>query len=661
MAFDPLAWARNWWGGAQTEPGTAPAPSMAAGLLASLRERNAAFPGRELLNGHAEKELKTERIAVGPKNVIIPAFLPFYDNLTQETPAMRLAYGKMAEENSYVKASLDKRVNGVAALDLTVRPAQVSKNLKDEAKACAKFFEWQLTRAHVGGLAQFVETLLRPALVFGLSISDQQIQSASEGEQWGRWFCRELKPKQYMRDCVLQLDDYYNVVGLLGLMFNGGTEFGPSGFLIHTNRKANVLGLPTGSSELRSCYFSAWAWHTVQVVRLIFLQIQAQPIAVAQIPKAEAGQTQIILQTLIDMFKRKSIVVPEGVLVSALNIAGSAAATYDQALQGYERDITTAINGSSMSTLQGSTDRQRGDSQVHQEEADLPVWRDACAINWLINDPVNGFVKGIGGLNYPRELHPTIEFAGVDLEKMQNELKIDTGIKALGYEQDETKLSERYNRDLHKASVPVGGALSPGMGPQVGPDGKPVPPEPGKGDTDAIKAPKIDKMAEHDVSDEKRDEGGKWTAGGGSATKEESDFHLWANTGYHSKGEIRREGKRRGLHGGIANRIVEARQKRDRDYEAEQEIKDKEHDEKVPQVFDHVDAELKKIGAKLDNESESGSRYYTLPSGDKVRVADHPANAATSNWMENNSVAEIRVDKRKRWEQNLKDVVAPET
>lgn len=49
-------------------------------------------------------------------------------------------------------------------------------------------------------------------------------------------------------------------------------------------------------------------------------------------------------------------------------------------------------------------------------------------------------------------------------------------------------------------------------------------------------------------------------------------------------------------------------------------------------------------GATLSDTSESGSRYYTLNDGTKVRVSDHAPNAATQNWIDNNGVEDIRTD-----------------
>lgn len=61
-------------------------------------------------------------------------------------------------------------------------------------------------------------------------------------------------------------------------------------------------------------------------------------------------------------------------------------------------------------------------------------------------------------------------------------------------------------------------------------------------------------------------------------------------------------------------------------------------------VFTECTAKLLAMGATLYHESESGSRYFELAGGLRVRVADHAPNEKTAAWIGRNEVAEIRVD-----------------
>jgi putative phage-type endonuclease len=62
-------------------------------------------------------------------------------------------------------------------------------------------------------------------------------------------------------------------------------------------------------------------------------------------------------------------------------------------------------------------------------------------------------------------------------------------------------------------------------------------------------------------------------------------------------------------------------------------------------------------GATLIDESESGSRYFEMAGGLTIRLADHPANDATSRWMDRKEVFEIRIDSNE-WQEQLNVIVA---
>jgi hypothetical protein len=55
----------------------------------------------------------------------------------------------------------------------------------------------------------------------------------------------------------------------------------------------------------------------------------------------------------------------------------------------------------------------------------------------------------------------------------------------------------------------------------------------------------------------------------------------------------------------------------------------KPSDEDIQQILLDTHRRLVKDGATLEKESDSGSRYYTMPDGQKIRVSDHAPNAAT--------------------------------
>lgn len=71
-----------------------------------------------------------------------------------------------------------------------------------------------------------------------------------------------------------------------------------------------------------------------------------------------------------------------------------------------------------------------------------------------------------------------------------------------------------------------------------------------------------------------------------------------------------------------------------------------------------VTAALISRGATLYAESESGSRYFDMAGGLRIRVADHEANEKTDAWMQRNEVAEVRLD-AEDWRGQLEAITGP--
>ncbi len=69
---------------------------------------------------------------------------------------------------------------------------------------------------------------------------------------------------------------------------------------------------------------------------------------------------------------------------------------------------------------------------------------------------------------------------------------------------------------------------------------------------------------------------------------------------------------------------------------------------------------LLSMGATLYHESESGSRYFELSGGLRVRVADHPPNERTAAWMGRGEVAGVRVDEP-YWDDQLEAITGNDT
>lgn len=102
---------------------------------------------------------------------------------------------------------------------------------------------------------------------------------------------------------------------------------------------------------------------------------------------------------------------------------------------------------------------------------------------------------------------------------------------------------------------------------------------------------------------------------------------------------------------------VPAKSKRGKKAEAAEEAESPEPAEIDVAAIAEIDAALLGIGATFKARSPAGSRYYNL-SMSTVRVSNHDANEKTEEWIENQSVMEIRVD-QPNWREQLEAIVWP--
>src|SRR5271166_5264502 len=79
-----------------------------------------------------------EKMASGPRAVLLPWFLPFFDDQSGETNEMRLAYRQMIQRCPVTKGAMLGKIFGVAALDIKITP--VSDDPGDIE--VAEFIEW---------------------------------------------------------------------------------------------------------------------------------------------------------------------------------------------------------------------------------------------------------------------------------------------------------------------------------------------------------------------------------------------------------------------------------------------------------------------------------------------------------------------------------------
>lgn len=440
-------------------------PGQARGLLPLLRSVGGWLGPRLSRGTPADIELRSEKVAGGPRNIVLPNFLPFYDDPTGETLAMRRAYRQMLVDPN-VKAAVLSKVLGVAALDLQVQPAN-KKSQRDQE--VAEFVKWTLTERVQDCLPGLVWAVLSGGLIDGYSVAEKVWQPEERGRYAGKIALTALKPKDTGNDLVLLTDEFKNVVGVQGLRYNPGVVFHPANFLIYTH--LGLYGKPTGQSDLRAAYKAYWILDTVWKLRAICLEKRAIPILVGEY--ASESQQPSLERALALAKSQFWISLPKDAKFQAVSIAGSAESDFKSAVSDLKHDIFLGVQGAILQNLEGDTTDGRGDSQVHKSTSDLFRWHLSSAIGTLLNDRDNGLIRDVVDLNYVVQDYPRATLSAVDVNEQKAELEIDKGLHEMGLDLSKEELYERYGRkppDPNNPDDKLAGGGQQGGG-QGGPDG----------------------------------------------------------------------------------------------------------------------------------------------------------------------------------------------
>lgn len=472
---------RSWFGDSPEQP-DAPAQQLAAwkqqglpgpakGLVQRIRDKLGGYLGPQLSpQTPQERYIVDEKVASGPRNVVFPWFLPYFDNQTRETEQMRLAYRHMLA-SPIVKAALFGKLFGVCSLDLKILPAD-KKNPKD--KAVAQHVQWMLTERLRDCVPGLIWAVLSGGLVDGYSVTEKVWALEDRGRYAGKYSLAKLKPKDVGFDLVLQTDEYRNVVAIQGLRYNAGLELSPSDFIVY--RHLPMYDNPTGMSDLRAAYQSFWMLDTAYKLRMIHAEKNSMPMLVGSYQNATVKNS---LEAALRLAKsQRWISIPEQCKVAALDIAGAAASVFKELIADIRHDVFLGIQYAVLQSLEGETTDGAGNSQVHASQADKCVRFLANSVESILNDRDCGLIKDMVDLNHVVSEYPRAQLSAVDPNDLAQEIAIDQGLHAM-VDLSKDEIYERYGRTppeddddrLAASAPPAGGAGGAGGAPPGGDKG----------------------------------------------------------------------------------------------------------------------------------------------------------------------------------------------
>lgn len=360
--------------------------------------------------------------------------LPYYDNLTAETPEHRLAYRWLLKE-PVIKSAFMGKLLAVMSLDLQVDPA--SETPRD--KEIAAFVEESLRRC-AGGPAEIIWSILFGALLEGNGIAEKVWGRIDRGKYRGRPTVRAIKAKD-SHDYQIEIDEFNNPVLVRSRRTND--EFPMSDFTFFSHMAA--FSNPIGMSDLRAVYRAGWMLDTVWKLRAIGLERFTLPIFMSKYPQGRLD----IRDSINDAVKKAKslgyLTVPQEAAVEAIEMASKSGSDFDAAIKGLQEECFIAIQGATLQALAGNVTEGRGDSTVHKTTSELFVWYLSCAAATVINDQL---IPDIVDINYADSDYPTTWLGGVNDGDLKSALELDTGLLQLGLVQDPHDLARRYRRQL---------------------------------------------------------------------------------------------------------------------------------------------------------------------------------------------------------------------
>jgi len=394
--------------------------------------------------GTAGAELQAERAKVRPSEVTGRAwFLPWVDSLTGETQQQRLAYRLMLKDPN-IKAALLDKILSVAALDLSVNPG----GDEPRDKPPAEFGEHLLRRVTGGdyglsGVPAIVETVILPGLIDGYSIAEKVWAPEQHSRRWaGKVILAKLKSKDPDKLFLLKVDEFNNIVSLVGIGANAGKEFDPASFVIW--RHLSIFDAPGGMSDLRAAYRAYWAIDTAWKLRAIFLEkYAAGPMLKGTF--IESGEQKSQLEASLAAAKASTwISIPEGAKVEAIDLAQRGTADFKAAIDDLKHEVFLGISGAILQALEGSTTEGRGNSQIHKSTADVRKWHLKACVESVVNTQI---LPDATDLNFAGVEYPQMSLGGVDDSELQSSLAVDVGLhRDLGLPLSNKDLYRRYGR-----------------------------------------------------------------------------------------------------------------------------------------------------------------------------------------------------------------------
>lgn len=391
-------------------------------------------------------------------------FLPWLDNLTEETQEVRDNYRKMLREPT-LKAALLTKVLAVASLDVQVHPED---KLDAEAQRQAEFDRHALQRIK-GGARKIIWSVFSGGLVDGFSVSEKVWTTEDRGKWLGKWVWGNLKAKD-TRGLQLAADEFRNVVGVRGTSHNNSRIYEAQDFVIWSY--LSFFENPGGMSDFRAPYRAYWIKDSTWQLRGLHLDKFTGPY----LKGTYAGTEQkAALEAALEEAKASNwVTVPAGVLVDVIQLSTRGTTDFEAAIRDCDREMLIGTLGAYLQIMEGQVSNGRGDTKVHKETSELFQWMLAAEAGDILTE----MVWELNVLNFADPKRNRVTLGGVSEQELEASARVDKALQEIGLKLSKKATYEKYGRQEPEDEADVLQAPQQGFpagGPALPFSGSPAP------------------------------------------------------------------------------------------------------------------------------------------------------------------------------------------
>jgi len=346
------------------------------------------------------------------------------DDHGRETDEMRRQYREFHRSEPAIRSAIDGKAAAVAALDVTVSPAD--KDSPDDSAAA----EWVDRCGRRHGWDRIILSFLRPGLVDGWAIAEKTLKIEPTPTKWRRYgpqfadikHIRNVDTDRY----YLRLDGYRNVLGVVSTV-RGMRTYDPGKVILFSH--SDMFSNPFGQSDLRAAHRSACLISDAYKLWSVALKNYSYPYVHGKV----ADETRVaLLQKAIAVLRGSgNLVTPKGDEVALLNLASATSFdAFEKKVRILREDIFLCIRGAYTPFMQSNSGsgEARGSAAVSADAGSNPIeYVLALAVGRVLSEQL---VPDLVVPNFPPGTGiPIVSLGGTNWQELKSRLDVLDGAR----------------------------------------------------------------------------------------------------------------------------------------------------------------------------------------------------------------------------------------